>query len=56
MSEHFTKNTIEATAWCATCKRKTQHRVDSGRLGPCLEHETPIRPRPEKPKQKDLFE
>ena len=40
MTEHFTKNTVEASAWCAKCKRKTMHRVDAdaqqGRLGPCL--------------------
>ena len=37
MSEHYTKNTLEATAWCAKCQKQTQHRVDGGRLGPCLE-------------------
>jgi hypothetical protein len=45
MGEHFTRNTLETTAWCAKCKRETLHRVDhpvaggkgGGRLGPCLE-------------------
>jgi hypothetical protein len=56
MSEHYPKSTIETTAYCKPCQRMTTHRVDGGRLGPCLEHETPIKPKPEKPKQKDLFE
>jgi len=38
MAEHFTKNTLEVTAWCNKCQRHTQHRVDGGRRGPCLEH------------------
>jgi hypothetical protein len=37
MPEHYTKNTLECTAWCARCQRDTQHRVDGGRRGPCLE-------------------
>jgi hypothetical protein len=41
MSEHYTRNTLECTAWCAKCKRNTQHRVDGGRRGPCLEHKAP---------------
>jgi hypothetical protein len=41
MTQHFTRNTVEASAWCAICKKRTMHRVDAdemqGRLGPCLE-------------------
>lgn len=37
MSEHFTRNTTEATAFCKRCEKNTQHRVDDGRLGPCLD-------------------
>jgi hypothetical protein len=37
MPEHYTRNTLEVTAWCARCQRDTQHRVDGGRRGPCLE-------------------
>lgn len=42
MPEHFTKNTLETTAYCGKCKKPTQHRVDhapgqGGRRGPCLE-------------------
>jgi hypothetical protein len=46
MPEHFTRGTLECTAWCNKCRRNTQHRVDhpaaggkgGGRRGPCLEH------------------
>ena len=41
MPEHYTKNTLEATCWCNKCNRMTQHRVDGGRRGPCLEHQAP---------------
>lgn len=37
MPEHFTKATLECTAYCARCSKDTQHRVDGGRRGPCLE-------------------
>lgn len=36
MPEHYTKNTLECTAYCKKCAAMTQHRVDSGRRGPCL--------------------
>ena len=36
MGEHFTKNTLECTAYCTRCVAFTQHRVDSGMRGPCL--------------------
>jgi len=39
--EHYTKNTEACTAFCKKCGRDTQHRVDGGRRGPCLEHEAP---------------
>ena len=44
MTEHYTRNTLECTAWCAKCHRDTQHRVDSGRRGPCIDptHPYPI--------------
>lgn len=58
MSEHYTRNTLECTAWCNRCNRFTQHRVDHGRKGPCLEHETAVKTskgkRP-KDQQGDLF-
>ena len=36
MPEHYTKNTLECTAWCNKCEKMTQHRVDTGRRGPCI--------------------
>lgn len=57
MPEHFTRNTTEALIWCNKCQRNTVHRIDDGRRGPCLEHETPIKPKkPEPPKSGNLFE
>jgi len=65
MSEHFPKSTLTATGWCRKCNRNTDHQVDDGRLGRCLDpkHPTPL-PRavipdldlPQPPEQKDLFE
>lgn len=43
MPEHYTKNTEECTAWCAKCQRMTQHRVDGGRRGPCIDPAHPYR-------------
>jgi hypothetical protein len=43
MPEHFTKNTLECTAWCNTCQRPTQHDVSCGRRGRCKEHSVPHR-------------
>jgi ribosomal protein L44E len=42
MSEHYTKNVIADTTWCAKCQRHTLHRVDSGRLGPCIDPKHPV--------------
>jgi hypothetical protein len=36
MTEHFTRNTVSASAWCAKCKKFTPHRIDDRRKGPCL--------------------
>jgi hypothetical protein len=36
MPHHFTKNTVEATFWCAKCHRETLHTVHDGRRGSCL--------------------
>lgn len=38
MSQHYTRNTSAVLAYCPTCNRKTMHRVDDRRIGPCLEH------------------
>lgn len=37
MTEHFTRNTVSAAFWCGKCSRRTQHRIDDHRKGPCLE-------------------
>lgn len=37
MTQHFTRNTVSAEFWCGKCKKRTQHRIDGGRKGPCLE-------------------
>jgi ribosomal protein L44E len=42
MPEHFTRNTLECTAWCPKCQRHTQHRVDDGRRGPCIDPLHPV--------------
>lgn len=42
MPEHYTKNTLECTVWCAKCQRMTQHRVDGGRRGPCIDPAHPV--------------
>ena len=42
MPEHYTKNTLECTAWCRRCQRMTQHRVDGGRRGPCIDPAHPV--------------
>jgi len=64
MKQHFTRNTVEASAWCLKCGKQTMHRVDrddmQGRLGPCLvcmakhdeQKEAPLIP---VEKQGDLF-
>ncbi len=36
MPQHYTRNTVSAEAWCLKCNRRTQHRVDDRRIGPCL--------------------
>jgi hypothetical protein len=63
MVEHFTRNTETATAWCAKCGRATEHRIDNGRTGPCIDpkHVPPRAKIPKldiskEPEQKDLFE
>jgi hypothetical protein len=37
MTEHYTRNTISATFYCGKCGKRTQHRIDDRRKGPCLE-------------------
>jgi ribosomal protein L44E len=37
MPEHFTRNTVSASFFCNKCGKFTQHRIDDGRKGPCLD-------------------
>ena len=37
MTQHFTRNTVSASLWCAKCQKPTQHRIDGVKKGPCLE-------------------
>jgi hypothetical protein len=41
VSEHYTRDTEEAEAWCNHCWRYTRHKVSAGRLAECLEHSPP---------------
>lgn len=36
MSQHYTKNTIETSAWCNKCGKMTAHTVSDRRLGYCI--------------------
>lgn len=59
MTEHYTRNTVSASAWCPKCQKRTQHRIDGVRRGPCLEciARYDAMPKVEKPaeKQESLF-
>jgi len=39
MAEHYTKATESVLRWCNKCNCLTQHRVNSGRIGSCMEHQ-----------------
>lgn len=64
MAEHYTKNTVSATAWCRKCQKMTSHRVDSGSLSACeectkrldREHDEAKKKVPEVERQFGLFE
>ncbi len=67
MTERFTRNTIEASAWCGKCGKRTPHRIDDRRVGPCLvciakldaQHQVididDLREKLRRPEQKELF-
>lgn len=61
MSEHYTRNTVSASAWCSKCAKQTPHRIDDRRKGPCLvciaklEIEHANAPKKQAPKQESLF-
>ena len=58
MTEHFTRSTVSATFYCSKCGKMTQHRIDKGRKGPCLEciARYDAAPKAEAEKQKSLFQ
>lgn len=37
MTQHFTRNTVAASLWCAKCQKQTLHRIDGVLRGPCLD-------------------
>ena len=56
MPPHYTKNTIEASAWCPTCNKMTPHYVYDGRLGRCKnEHPHPVKEKKPEDTQGSLF-
>ena len=60
MTQHFTRLTVSAAFYCGKCGKQTQHRIDSGRKGPCLEciaryDNAPKVVKPEEEKQEELF-
>jgi len=66
MTQHFTRNTISAEFNCAKCAKPTQHRIDNGWKGPCLEcierlrvehaeNEIEMRRAAKAPKQTEMF-
>lgn len=64
MTQHFTRSTVSASFYCGKCERFTQHRIDGGRKGPCLEcidrqdkeHANRPAETPAPAKQKGLFD
>jgi hypothetical protein len=36
MSQHYTRNTVSAAAWCNKCGKETEHTVSDRRLGYCV--------------------
>lgn len=59
MKKHFTKATVEASAFCKICGKMTQHQVLGGRLAGCTkmhEHPAPEREKMTEDTQGDLFQ
>jgi hypothetical protein len=34
-SQHYTKSTVQASAWCTRCRQMTVHQVLGGKLAGC---------------------
>ena len=60
VTEHYTRATVSAAAYCSKCGKSTQHRIDDKRKGPCLECIARLDldhgKREHQAKQKSLFE
>ena len=59
MGHHFTRDTIEASAYCNKCGKMTPHTVSDRRLGYCIPcYEKPLPPANETKDdgQTDLFD
>jgi hypothetical protein len=61
MTEHYTRATVEASAWCKVCHAETMHRVHDRQLQACIRcgerqtREAAARPKKEPPKQLEMF-
>jgi len=50
MPQHYTKNTVEATIWCNTCRRETPWRILGGKRAYCIPcHDQPTAAPAKKP-------
>lgn len=52
MAHHYTKRTVEASAWCPVCYKMAPHAVFDGRIAHC-KNDHP-HPEPEKPDDRQL--
>lgn len=56
MGHHFTRDTVEVSAWCNKCGKMTQHTVTDRRLGYCIPcYQKPLPPVEPPSKQGELF-
>jgi hypothetical protein len=47
MSQHYTRSTVEVSAYCNKCSKMTPHTVSDRRLGyciPCYDKPLPVQP------------
>jgi hypothetical protein len=50
MTEHYTRNTVSASAFCKRCRAHTQHQVQGGLMGACMDCQArPLPPAPPAP-------
>jgi hypothetical protein len=62
MGQHYTLNTIETSAWCTRCGKRTPHRVSGRKLSYCIpcfqrseEASAAEKNKPAQPEQRRLF-